>query len=121
MSLATSSPYPNVPEWITSRVDHIPEWLVFLFQFKTYIALFAVAATFVAVATPVYVLLARRLGWVDRPGGRRQHATTTATMGGLVVFAPIFAGAAIALALDNRVGEMLREHRTLGDLVTAAD
>lgn len=112
MLLATSSPYPNVPEWITSRVDHIPEWLVFLFQFKTYIALFTVAATFVAVATPVYVLLARRLGWVDRPGGRKQHATTTATMGGLVVFAPIFAGAAVALALDNRVGEMLREHRS---------
>ncbi len=67
----------------------------------------AVLATF--VATPGYILAAERLGWVDQPWGRKRHERATATMGGLVIFAVVFTGAFVALSLENRVGEMLRE------------
>ena len=95
---------PNVPEWITARFGELPDWLVFLFQFKTYAALFVIAAAATALATPIYILLAKRLDWLDRPGGRKQHAGAIATMGGLVIFAVVFAGSLVSLSLDNRVG-----------------
>ncbi len=104
--------HPNVPDWISARFGELPEWLVFLFQFKTYAALFVIAAAATALATPIYILLARRLDWLDRPGGRKQHAGAIATMGGLVIFAVVFAGSLVSLSLDNRVGEMLQEHAT---------
>ncbi|HWL94315.1 MAG TPA: MraY family glycosyltransferase, partial [Phycisphaerae bacterium] len=88
-----------------------PPWLTFLGQFKSYMILFAAAAAATLMATPLYILIAHRLGWVDRPWGRKRHERATATMGGLVIFGAVFAGAFIALSLDNRVGEMLRERR----------
>lgn len=72
--------------------------------------LFAAAALGTTVATPVYILLARRFNWVDRPFGRKQHERATASMGGIVIFGVVFAGAFVSLQLDNRVGEMLREN-----------
>lgn len=59
--------------------------------------------------TPIYILVATRLGWVDRPWGRKRHERATATMGGLVIFTIVYAGAFTALSLENLVGEMLRE------------
>ncbi len=87
-----------------------PPWLLYFRQFDTYFLLFAVAAVSTAIFTPVYIFFAHRLGWVDRPFGRKRHERTTATMGGLVVFAAVFAGAVIALSVDNLVGQMLRDH-----------
>ncbi len=87
-----------------------PPWLLYFRQFDTYFVLFAAAAVATAVSTPVYILAAHRLGWVDRPFGRKRHERATATMGGLVVFAAVFAGAVVALRLDNLVGEILRAH-----------
>lgn len=110
MPLANVTGFSNVPDWITTRFGELPDWFVFLFQFKTYAALFVIAAASTALTTPIYILLAKRLNWLDRPGGRKQHADATATMGGLVIFAVVFAGSLVALRLDNRVGEMLREH-----------
>ena len=109
MPLAATPP-PNVPALLTRWLDPVPPWLVWLLQFKTYFALFLGAAALAAILTPIYIVLARRLGWVDRPGGRKRHDRPTATMGGLVVFAVVFLGAAVALRLENRVGLMLREH-----------
>jgi UDP-GlcNAc:undecaprenyl-phosphate GlcNAc-1-phosphate transferase len=86
----------------------LPDWLRYFQQFDTYFAMFFVAAICTAVATPLYILAAHRLGWVDRPSGRKRHPRATATMGGLVVFAVVFAGAFLALRLQNLVGEMLR-------------
>lgn len=91
----------SLPTW--------PYWVEYLRQFDTYFILFIVAAVATFVATPVYILIARRFGWTDRPGGRKRHARATATMGGLVVFAPVFAGALIAMHSSNLVGEKLRE------------
>lgn len=87
---------------------HWPEWLAYFAQFKSYFVLFVAAALVTAVATPVYILLAQRLGWVDHPVGRKRHGRRTATMGGLIVFATVFAGAVITMRLDNLVGQMLR-------------
>jgi len=86
-----------------------PDWLVYFGQFKTYYILLIAAAVVTAVVTPAYILVAQRLGWVDRPYGRKQHERATATMGGLIVFATVFAGAIVAMNLDNLVGQILRE------------
>ncbi len=89
------------PEWL-------PEWLRYFQQFDTYFILLVAAALVTVAATPVYILVAQRLGWVDQPTGRKRHQRTTATMGGLVIFAAVFGGAMVAVRLDNLVGEMLR-------------
>lgn len=96
---------PNVEAVQPSRW---PEWIEYFRQFDSYFILFAVAAVTTAVATPFYILIARRLNIVDRPYGRKRHERATATMGGLVVFATVFAGAFFAMRLNNLVGDMLR-------------
>lgn len=87
---------------------NLPDWLAYFLQFKSYYLLFVTAAICTAVATPLYIIFAKRMGWVDTPGGRKAHERVTPTMGGLVIFATVFAGAVAALQLNNRVGEMLR-------------
>jgi UDP-GlcNAc:undecaprenyl-phosphate/decaprenyl-phosphate GlcNAc-1-phosphate transferase len=87
---------------------HWPQWLLYFAQFKSYFLLFLAATAATVIATPVYILIAQRLGWVDQPVGRKRHERATATMGGLVVFATVFAGALVAIRLDNLVGQMLR-------------
>jgi len=79
-------------------------------QFKTYIALFIVACVCTSIATPIYIAIGRRRGWVDHPGGHKAHERPTVTMGGLVVFAVVIAGAISVSLLPNRVGEMFRAH-----------
>lgn len=102
----------HLPHDIATTSSNWPEWLLYFGQFKSYFALFAAAALATSIVTPIYILLARRMGWVDQPFGRRNHERTTATMGGLVIFAAVFAGALIAIQLDNNVGERLREKST---------
>lgn len=87
------------------------DWMAVLLRYKTFAALFIAATLASAIATPLYILLAARLGWVDHPAGRKQHEKATPTMGGLVIFAVVFAGAAAAMMLTNRVGMMLTEKR----------
>ena len=87
---------------------HWPYWLLYFGQFKSYFLLFVAATAATAIATPIYILIAQRLGWLDRPVGRKRHERATATMGGLVVFATVFAGAIVAMRLNNLVGQMLR-------------
>lgn len=87
-------------------------WLTILAQHKSYFALFVVAALCTLVGTPAYAAAAARLGWVDLPGGRKAHGRPVATMGGLVVFAVVFAGVAVTLAWGNRVSAMFREHQS---------
>ncbi|MFH1416831.1 MAG: MraY family glycosyltransferase [Planctomycetota bacterium] len=84
--------------------------MLYFRQFDSYFVLFVAAAVATALATPLYIFAARRFGWVDHPTARKSHGHATATMGGLVVFAAVFAGAIVAMRLDNLVGEMLRSH-----------
>jgi UDP-GlcNAc:undecaprenyl-phosphate GlcNAc-1-phosphate transferase len=88
-----------------------PDWLAYFRQFDSYAILFFAAAAVTLLATPVYIIVARRLGWVDVPLGRKQHDRATVTMGGLVIFATVFSGALFALRLENLVGEKLRENQ----------
>lgn len=79
-------------------------------QYKSYAALFLAAAACTFFATPLYIRLARARLWFDKPGGRKTHDRPMPTMGGLVIFATVFAGILVTLAWGNRVSEMLREH-----------
>lgn len=95
---------------MTLLAEAAPHWAAGLLQFKTYIALFIVAGVCTSIATPIYIAVGRRRGWVDHPGGRKAHERPTVTMGGLVVFAVVIAGAISVSLLPNRVGEMFRAH-----------
>ncbi len=86
----------------------LPDWLSFFLQFKSYAAFLLASALATAALTPAYLVIARRLGWVDRPCGRKQHGQATATMGGIVIFLVVFCGAAVSLSLDNLVGQRMR-------------
>lgn len=55
-----------------------------------------VAFGLAAVAVPALCPLARRLGWVDRPNGRKAHAKATPHVGGVAIALAMIAGAAIA-------------------------
>ncbi|MSU76129.1 undecaprenyl/decaprenyl-phosphate alpha-N-acetylglucosaminyl 1-phosphate transferase [Patescibacteria group bacterium] len=48
------------------------------------------AATVTALATPVVILIAKRIGIVDHPGGRRIHQKITPRLGGLAVLIGFF-------------------------------
>lgn len=87
----------------------MPDWITYFYQFKSYFLLFIAALISTAIAMPIYILLAKRLGWVDQPGGRKRHERTTATMGGVVIFLVVLVGTLVALNLENLVGQMLRE------------
>jgi len=103
---------PDLPTTQPAIVTDLPAWAAWFLQFKSFAILFVAAAVVTAVATPIYILAARRLGWVDQPVGRKRHERATPTMGGLVIFAVVFAGALVAVRLDNFVGEMLRARST---------
>lgn len=98
----------TLPTAPTVQAPSVPEWISYFFQFKSYAVLFIVAALATAALTPLYILLAQRFGWVDRPVGRKRHDRATPTMGGLVIFFVVFAGTIVSLNLENLVGEMLR-------------
>lgn len=55
------------------------------------------SATVTILATPLVIILAKRLGIVDRPGGRRIHSAVTPRLGGLAVLVGFFAAMAVYL------------------------
>ncbi|HEY6867028.1 MAG TPA: undecaprenyl/decaprenyl-phosphate alpha-N-acetylglucosaminyl 1-phosphate transferase, partial [Candidatus Eisenbacteria bacterium] len=61
------------------------------------LALAALALTL--AATPLVMSLARRLGALDRPGGRRLHREPVPTLGGLALIAAVLGVAWAARAL----------------------
>jgi len=70
-----------------------------------YILLFASSTS--ALLTPIVRLLAHRTGIVDRPGGRKIHAQSTALLGGVAVILS-FIGALLAnMILDARTVALL--------------
>jgi len=73
---------------------------------------FSVALTAALVAVPLCMLLALRLGVVDRPGGRKTHAQVTPLLGGVGVLLGAAAGLAViawqsgpSQSVDLRLGE----------------
>jgi len=55
-----------------------------------YLALFLLALGLTAMMTPLAAQLGRRLGMVDKPGGRRRHQGVIPRTGGLAIFAGFF-------------------------------
>lgn len=51
---------------------------------KTYLGTFVLSMLIAAVATPAMVVLAKRLGVMDKPGGRKIHSKAP-RLGGLAV------------------------------------
>ncbi len=77
--------------------DRLGRWL--------YILLFALSAS--ALLTPLMSVLARTLGMVDQPGGRKIHTRPTPLLGGLAVLIS-FTGALLAnMILDARTVALL--------------
>ena len=64
----------------------------------TFGLVFAIALLISAAVTPVARRLGLRLGWVDRPGGRRQHAGDISRLGGVALYAG-FTAAVLATVL----------------------
>jgi UDP-GlcNAc:undecaprenyl-phosphate GlcNAc-1-phosphate transferase len=64
-----------------------------------FLAVLFLAALLAALATPVAAMLGRRLGLVDRPGGRRRHLSVVPRTGGLALFAGFFVTASLTLVL----------------------
>ncbi|MGE0710923.1 MAG: glycosyltransferase family 4 protein [Planctomycetota bacterium] len=55
-------------------------------------AAFLGGAALSAVATPVWIRLARRQGWLDHPGGRHLHAVAVPRAGGVAIFGGLLGG-----------------------------
>ncbi len=58
---------------------------------------FTVGFLFTWLASPMAVALGRRLGWIDRPGGRRKHRGNIPRSGGIA----LFSGLMVALLLSH--------------------
>ena len=69
-------------------------------------ASFLVAIAVTYVTTPAVIWLARALGAVDLPGGRRAHREPTPRIGGLAVFIGFAAGLAFAAYLTGYLFDM---------------
>jgi UDP-N-acetylmuramyl pentapeptide phosphotransferase/UDP-N-acetylglucosamine-1-phosphate transferase len=61
----------------------------------------ALAAT--ALLVPPVMRLSERRGWVQFPGGRRQHARPTSNVGGIAIYAGFVVALLLTLALDSVV------------------
>jgi UDP-GlcNAc:undecaprenyl-phosphate GlcNAc-1-phosphate transferase len=75
------------------------------------------AALFTALIVPLLIILARRSGLIDRPGGRKQHSGEVPLIGGLAIYAALTSVAVVHWAsLD---GETLRFLLLAGAAVAA--
>lgn len=73
---------------------------------------FSVALTAALVLVPLCIALARRLGVVDKPGGRKTHARVTPLLGGAGVFAAAVTAMGVVAWQSSTLGTDLR----LGDI-----
>ena len=64
------------------------------------------------VATPLVILLARRLKAIDSPGLRKIHDSPVPRFGGLALAVSMLAMSACVLALDNSIGQAFRGIQT---------
>jgi len=82
-----------------------------------YLIVFAVAAVSAAVLTPLSARLGRRLGLVDRPGGRRAHRGEVPRLGGVGLFLAFTIALAVGLALRIPTADPNEPLRLLGLVV----
>jgi UDP-GlcNAc:undecaprenyl-phosphate GlcNAc-1-phosphate transferase len=66
-----------------------------------FLFIFLVAVVISAVMAPVAQRLGRRLGWVDRPGGRRKHRGVISRLGGMAMYVGFTVGVFATLLLPQ--------------------
>lgn len=66
-----------------------------------YLLVGGVAAVAAWLLTPVWVMVARRLGAVDKPDDRKVHAAPTPTLGGLAMYAAFMVALMFAASLEE--------------------
>ena len=82
-----------------------------------YLTVFGVAALSAAVLTPASAWLGRRLGLVDRPGGRRAHQGEVSRLGGIGLFIPFLIALAVGLGFCIPTADPNEPLRLLGLVV----
>ncbi len=75
---------------------------------------FLTAASAAAAMTPLAASLGRRLGIVDRPGGRRTHQGEIPRLGGIGLFVPFLLAVGVGLALGVPTADPKEPLRLLG-------
>jgi UDP-GlcNAc:undecaprenyl-phosphate GlcNAc-1-phosphate transferase len=88
-------------------------WLQYLLVFVTSLGL-------AALLTPLVGRLGRRLGVVDRPGGRRAHSGEVPRLGGVPLFLAFIAAVGVGQALRIPTADAKEPVRLLGLLVGSA-
>ena len=78
---------------------------------------FAVALATTALLVPWVMRLSERRGWVQMPGGRRQHARPTSNVGGIAIYGGCVAALLLTLALDPVVRRSGLEQLRIGLLL----
>ena len=81
--------------FLESPSDHLCSYI------PVFLLIFLVAAVTAAVLTPVAQRLGDRLGWVDRPGGRRKHRGIISRLGGMAMYAGFTVGVLATLLLPQ--------------------
>jgi len=79
-----------------------------------YLTVFLVAAVAAAVLTPLSAWLGRRLGLVDRPGGRRVHRGEISRIGGVALFLAFMVALAVGQAFRIPTADPNEPRRLLG-------
>jgi UDP-N-acetylmuramyl pentapeptide phosphotransferase/UDP-N-acetylglucosamine-1-phosphate transferase len=78
---------------------------------------FLAACGVTALLIPPVMRLSERRGWVQLPGGRRQHARPTSNVGGIAIYAGFVAALLLTLALDPVVQRPALEKLRIGLLL----
>ncbi|TWT88846.1 WecA-like glycosyltransferase [Pseudobythopirellula maris] len=73
------------------------------FRAVTYVIAFVTATVVAYLVTPVVCRIAARVGFVDRPGGRKVQAKPVALGGGVAVFAAMAAAATLAYLVADSI------------------
>jgi UDP-GlcNAc:undecaprenyl-phosphate GlcNAc-1-phosphate transferase len=79
-----------------------------------YLLVFITSLGLAALLTPLAGRLGRRLGVVDRPGGRRMHRGAIPRLGGVPLFLAFLAAVAVGQALDIPTADAKEPVRLLG-------
>jgi UDP-GlcNAc:undecaprenyl-phosphate GlcNAc-1-phosphate transferase len=66
----------------------------------TYVVVFVVAFVLALLTTPLSAVLGQRLGWTDRPGGRRAHQGEISRLGGIALCAGFVGAGLLVFALS---------------------
>ncbi|MBN1954095.1 MAG: undecaprenyl/decaprenyl-phosphate alpha-N-acetylglucosaminyl 1-phosphate transferase [Anaerolineae bacterium] len=85
-----------------------------------YLTVFLTAASCAVLLTPLFGRLGRRMGLVDRPGGRRAHQSEVSRLGGPGLFFPFVIALVVGLAFRIPTADPNESRRLVGLLAGSA-